>query len=132
LILGRENPWAPVYDPARVRAKSLGEYVKDAAQMASQYAAWITPGEVESAEDIAPGEGAIIRRGLHKVAVHRTQEGQVIQCSAVCPHLDCVVAWNSAEQTWDCPCHGSRFTAEGKVFNGPANSDLKRLDSEEN
>ena len=62
--------------------------------------------------------------GVGKVAVYRDEGGNVHKRSAVCPHLGCVVAWNSSEQTWDCPCHGSRFSAEGRVYQGPANSDL--------
>jgi Rieske Fe-S protein len=65
-----------------------------------------------------------IREGLKKVAVYRDEQGQCHRFSAVCPHLGCVVAWNSLEKTWDCPCHGSRFTSLGRVVNGPANTDL--------
>jgi Rieske Fe-S protein len=84
----------------------------------------VTPGEVSSADEVPPGEGAILRRGLHKVAVFRDPSGRVVERSAVCPHLGCIVDWNTAEKSWDCPCHGSRFTAEGRVVNGPALSDL--------
>ena len=73
------------------------------------------------------GEGAVMRRGLSKVAVYRDEGGKLHECSAVCPHLGCIVDWNGAEKTWDCPCHGSRFDARGKVINGPANTDLKPL-----
>jgi Rieske Fe-S protein len=69
----------------------------------------------------------VIRRGLAKVAVYRDRSGNLHQRSAVCPHLGCVVAWNQAERSWDCPCHGSRFNCVGKVINGPANRDLARV-----
>jgi Rieske Fe-S protein len=65
-----------------------------------------------------------LRRGLSKVAVYRDDEGRAHELSAVCPHLGCIVRWNQAEHTWDCPCHGSRFDKLGKVINGPANIDL--------
>jgi glycine/D-amino acid oxidase-like deaminating enzyme/nitrite reductase/ring-hydroxylating ferredoxin subunit len=129
LILGRENPWVDVYDPSRkaTSLSSLKEFVKENLNVAMQYTALVTPGEVNSADDIAAGEGAILRRGLKKVAVYRSPEGKLCEMSAVCPHLACVVQWNATEKTWDCPCHGSRFGPEGDVRNGPANSDLEKL-----
>ena len=92
--------------------------------MARQYADWLTAGEVKSADDIAPDSGAVMRRGFHKIAVYRDAQGNLHERSAACPHLGCVVHWNGAEKTWDCPCHGSRFDCRGKVLNGPANQDL--------
>jgi Rieske Fe-S protein len=65
-----------------------------------------------------------MRRGLSKVAVYRDEQGTAHQYSAMCPHLGCIVAWNEAEHTWDCPCHGSRFDRFGRVENGPANASL--------
>ncbi len=70
----------------------------------------------------------MIRRGVHKVAAYRDERGVLHERSAVCTHLRCIVAWNSAEATFDCPCHGSRFDAYGKVVNGPAISDLEPVD----
>ena len=83
-----------------------------------------------SANDIPRGEGHVIRQGLHKIAVYRADDGTIHQCSAVCTHLKCIVEWNSAEKSWDCPCHGSRFDPYGKVLNGPAISDLSSVESE--
>ena len=91
----------------------------------------VGPGEVGSAEAVPVGSGAVIRRGLHKVAVHRDEQGQLHELTATCPHLGCIVAWNDADKTWDCPCHGSRFDRIGKVLNGPANQDLARVDDHE-
>jgi Rieske Fe-S protein len=92
--------------------------------VARQYADWLTRGEVRSAAEIAPESGAIMRRGLHKIAVYRDASGVVTERSAACPHLGCIVHWNAAGKTWDCPCHGSRFDPHGHVLNGPANRDL--------
>jgi Rieske Fe-S protein len=90
-----------------------------------QYADWITAGELEDEKEIAPGAGAVLRRGKRKVAVYRDESGELHECSAVCPHLGCIVNWNPVEKSWDCPCHGSRFNAYGGVINGPAISDLE-------
>ena len=124
LILGRTNPWAKLYSPARVPVKAAGEFAREDLNMAAQYADWLTPGDVKSANDIAGDSGAIVRRGLEKLAVYRDENGALHERLAACPHLGCIVQWNPGEKTWDCPCHGSRFDAKGHVINGPANQDL--------
>lgn len=123
-ILGRPNPWTALYDPSRKRIGAVREYVTENLNVARQYGDWLTTGDVQSVKDIAHDSGAIMRRGLHKVAVYRDVEGGLHTCSATCPHLGCIVQWNQSEKTWDCPCHGSRFDQYGKVMNGPANRDL--------
>jgi Rieske Fe-S protein len=79
---------------------------------------------VSSPSEIAADSGAVMRRGLKKIAVYKDARGELHERSAVCPHLGCIVQWNDSEKTWDCPCHGSRFDHHGKVINGPANRDL--------
>jgi Rieske Fe-S protein len=128
LILGREHPWATLYDPSRETLGAAGEFARENLNVARQYGDWLTGGDVGSAEEIRPGTGAVVRRGLTKVAAYRDEQGALHECSAVCPHLGCIVAWNDAEKTWDCPCHGSRFDRLGKVMSGPANRDLVRID----
>jgi glycine/D-amino acid oxidase-like deaminating enzyme/nitrite reductase/ring-hydroxylating ferredoxin subunit len=129
LIMDRSSPWAELYDPSRKTLRSLFTYVGENINVARQYVSdYVTGGEVDSPDKVAPGEGAIIRRGLTKMAVYRDEQGSLHQRSAFCRHLGCIVQWNSLEKTWDCPCHGSRFDRYGEVINGPANSPLKRLD----
>jgi glycine/D-amino acid oxidase-like deaminating enzyme/nitrite reductase/ring-hydroxylating ferredoxin subunit len=120
LILGRPNQWEQLYDPARKSMRSVPEYVKENVNVARQYADHVTPGEVSSEDEIRPGHGAIIRQGRTKLAVYRDENGTLHRRTAVCPHLGCIVHWNSLEQSWDCPCHGSRFGVDGHVMNGPA------------
>jgi Rieske Fe-S protein len=84
-----------------------------------------TNADVESLDDLKPGDGGIFASDEGKLAVYRDDRGGLHALSPVCTHLACDVAWNAAEKTWDCPCHGSRFSAEGKVINGPAVSDLE-------
>jgi nitrite reductase/ring-hydroxylating ferredoxin subunit len=124
LILGRDNAWAGLYDPARKPLGAVLDFARENLNVAGRYADWLTPGELRSADEIAPGSGAVIRSGLTKIAVYRDAAGELHECSAVCPHLGCIVAWNDSEQTWDCPCHGSRFDALGQVIQGPANRNL--------
>jgi glycine/D-amino acid oxidase-like deaminating enzyme/nitrite reductase/ring-hydroxylating ferredoxin subunit len=121
LVAGRDNPWAALYDPSRISLRAGLEWSKENLNVAAQYADLVTGGEVESAAEVAPGSGAVMRRGLTKVAVYRDEGGAVHELSAVCTHLGCVVNWNDKEKSWDCPCHGSRFNPEdGHVLNGPA------------
>lgn len=131
-IAGIENPWAEVYEPSR-KPKSLSavaNYVSESANVAAQYLDWIRPGDASSAETLSAGEGMVLRRGLKKLAVYCDNAGKLHEFSATCPHLGGVVAWNRAEKTWDCPCHGSRFDSLGRVLNGPAVSDLRSADDD--
>ncbi len=124
LIMQRENPWAELYEPSRKSGAAAKEFIKQSANVAGEYAELLTPGEVDSIEEIEKGEGSVIRSGLMKHAVYRDGDGVTHSVSAVCRHLGCIVAWNSSEKTWDCPCHGSRYDRFGVVIEGPANTDL--------
>jgi Rieske Fe-S protein len=84
--------------------------------------------ESTSISALAKGEGAIVQIGDAKVAAYRDDRAVVHTLSPVCTHFRCIVEWNSAEKTWDCPCHGSRFDYKGKVIRGPAGRDLARQD----
>jgi glycine/D-amino acid oxidase-like deaminating enzyme/nitrite reductase/ring-hydroxylating ferredoxin subunit len=121
MIAGRKNPWSDVYRPNRkaVKPKSVGTYVKDAAGAATRLIAHILPGEAEL-DDIGRDDGAIITLGGKKVAAYRDARGRVSTVSASCTHVGCVVAWNSFEKCWDCPCHGSQFAATGEALQAPA------------
>ena len=120
IILGKENPWRKLYDPSRKTLRAAGEFLRENLNVAAQYSDWAKPGEVGSYDEIEPGSGAVVRRGATKIAVFKDEHGAIHERSAVCTHLYCIVNWNSAEHTWDCPCHGSRFDAFGNVVNGPA------------
>jgi Rieske Fe-S protein len=130
LIAGRDNPWAHLYDPARktLKPRILADYIAENANVAAQFRDYITRGSAKSVDDIQVGQGAVLRDGIKKIATYRDETGKVHAFSAVCPHLGCVVRWNTCEKTWDCPCHGSRFDALGVVVNGPAISDLERVE----
>ena len=124
LLQGRNNAWEDLYSPSRITLRAFTEYAGENINVAEQFADYVTAGEINSVNELKPGCGAIMREGLSKLAVYRDEGGVVHRYSAVCPHLGCVVAWNSTEKTWDCPCHGSKYRADGRVYQGPANSDL--------
>jgi glycine/D-amino acid oxidase-like deaminating enzyme/nitrite reductase/ring-hydroxylating ferredoxin subunit len=127
LIMGRDNPWASIYDPARKVKHGISDFVTEQANTLAQYGEWVTGGEVESVQEIAAGQGAIVRDGTGKLAVYRDEQGALHAVSAKCTHLGCVVHWNSAERSWDCPCHGSRFDVDGEVLHGPAPTSLEAV-----
>jgi glycine/D-amino acid oxidase-like deaminating enzyme/nitrite reductase/ring-hydroxylating ferredoxin subunit len=131
LIAGRENEWEKLYEPSRKTLRAFPKFAKENLNVAAQFVDLVTPGDVDSVNEIKPGSGAIIRRGAFKVAAYRDEAGQVHERSAICRHLGCVVDWNSLEKTWDCPCHGSRYDALGQVIQGPANADLPEVGIEE-
>jgi glycine/D-amino acid oxidase-like deaminating enzyme/nitrite reductase/ring-hydroxylating ferredoxin subunit len=125
LVEGFSNPLERVYDPYRVRLRALGEFVRETANVvAQQIGGWISGSDLRSEGAIPRDSGAVMRRGLAKVAVYRDPSGVLHERSAVCPHLGCVVGWNPAERSWDCPCHGSRFAPTGEVLHGPATRGL--------
>lgn len=131
LITGMTNPWADLYDPARVPVKTAMEYVHENVNTAMQYARYAKPSEVDSLKELAGGDGAIMHHLGQPYAVYRRQNcAETSQCSAVCPHLGALVQWNDVEKSWDCPAHGSRFKATGEVINGPASSGLKPIDDD--
>jgi glycine/D-amino acid oxidase-like deaminating enzyme/nitrite reductase/ring-hydroxylating ferredoxin subunit len=127
LICGRDQPWAELYSPGRkLRALRTRAFVRENVNVALHFAQRLLPGQ--RGEHAVPlGEGRVIRRGGRHVALFVAPDGTRHECSATCPHLGCVVAWNGAERSWDCPCHGSRFDAYGKVMTGPAARDLQPL-----
>lgn len=127
LIMGRDNPWESVYAPSRKAVHGIAEFFKEQANTIAQYRRHLGGGEVGSAQEIPAGEGAILQEGGSKLAVYRDDEGGLHVVSATCTHLGCVVAWNSAEKSWDCPCHASRFDVDGDVLHGPALKPLQAV-----
>jgi glycine/D-amino acid oxidase-like deaminating enzyme/nitrite reductase/ring-hydroxylating ferredoxin subunit len=129
LIAGRKNPWTELYDPTRKTLKPavVADYIAENANVVAQFRDYVTPGESASANKIKSGEGAVLREGVKKIAAFRDGAGTLHKFSAICPHLKCIVRWDGAEKTWDCPCHGSRFDSLGRVLNGPSITDLEPI-----
>ena len=127
-VSGRTNPYSELFDATRVKPiASAYDYVaENLAFPAHLVKDRLTNTNADGTlpEDLRPGEGGILAGPGGKTAVCRDRAGTLHAVSPVCTHLGCDVAWNRAEQSWDCPCHGSRFSPEGRVINGPAVSDL--------
>ncbi|HEX6159654.1 MAG TPA: FAD-dependent oxidoreductase [Thermoanaerobaculia bacterium] len=132
LITGVENPLAALVDPMRVHVRgSVREFLAQNLGFAAQVVSdRLTAHDVESTDpfDVKSGEGKIVAVDGRKVACYRDEAGTLHAVSPVCTHMRCDVAFNAAERTWDCPCHGSRFTPDGEVLNGPAKLPLEKID----
>ncbi len=128
IVAGRPNEGAETFDPRRLPPISgAAQLLKHNAESGVHFFA-DRARRGASVDDLAPGEGAIVGDGIGQKAVHRDDEGVLHAVSARCTHLGCIVRWNGAERTWDCPCHGSRFEASGEVANGPATKPLESRD----
>jgi glycine/D-amino acid oxidase-like deaminating enzyme/nitrite reductase/ring-hydroxylating ferredoxin subunit len=128
LLLGRENPWAALFDPNRLTPRaSAKRLVRENAEAAVRFLGdRLTHRGARPIEDLRPGEGAIVRHDGETVAAYRDAHGTLTAVSPTCTHLGCHVKWNDAERSWDCPCHGSRFAPDGEVLEGPAVHRLER------
>jgi glycine/D-amino acid oxidase-like deaminating enzyme/nitrite reductase/ring-hydroxylating ferredoxin subunit len=125
-ILGRSNPWTELFEPSRkALTRGLWDYVKENVDYPYYMIRDRFAGpDAQSLRAVKRGQGRVIERQGAKVAAYRDQEGQVTLRSAICTHMGCTVGWNTAERTWDCPCHGSRFKQTGEVISGPAEAPL--------
>lgn len=125
LIQGHEHPWTELYEPRRKpRRRSLPTFVGENANVAVHFAQGLLQPSAAHRALPARGSGDVVRSGVQPVARYVSRSGAVHECSAICPHLGCIVQWNAAEESWDCPCHGSRFDPYGRVLTGPALRDL--------
>jgi glycine/D-amino acid oxidase-like deaminating enzyme/nitrite reductase/ring-hydroxylating ferredoxin subunit len=125
LILGKENSWARTFSPLRLHPLAGGsDFIKENANSGYHFVADRILRRA-SEKGLSPGQGAVVGSGLGQRAVYRDESGRLHSLSARCSHLGCIVGFNPAERTWDCPCHGSRFALDGTVIEGPAVRGLK-------
>lgn len=124
LILGRPNQWQELYAPTRLRVGSLWQFMREGMELTWEYFSGWFLRSGPSVEQLKPKQGTVIKQGKKRLAVYKDEHGNIHTRSAVCPHMKCIINWNTGEQTWDCPCHGSRFDAQGKILNAPTNGQL--------
>lgn len=131
-ILGNENPYFDLFNPSRFPSGiATISFIKNNFNVAREFIAGYLPSIFFlKVKNLKNGEGKIIQKGFRKVAVYKDEKGLVHYLSPTCTHLKCIVCWNTAEKSWDCPCHGSRFSKEGKLIHGPATKDLQSLNEE--
>jgi Rieske Fe-S protein len=127
LVTGKPNDLAERFSPHRLSLKSLPELVKKNAEVAVEFVGdRVLPADATSSENLPRDHAHVIRDGLGKTGVYRDDNGQLHAVSMRCTHLGCLVRFNAAERSWDCPCHGSRFDVDGEVLEGPATKPLPR------
>ncbi len=127
-ILQKENKYSNLFSPNRLKPlASAASFIGENAVTVGNFVFERLKGHGTELELIKPGDGKIVELDGHKAAVSRTEGGELISLSAVCPHAKCIVHWNNAEKSWDCPCHGSRFNCKGELLEGPALEGLNSL-----
>lgn len=128
LILKKENPWAKLYSPSRpITLTAIGKLIVENADVAKH----LISGKLEALSkdiDLKNGEAQAVNIDGQRIGAFRDDEGKLHMIDTTCTHMGCEVQWNEAERSWDCPCHGSRFTYEGDIIEGPALNPLKHLD----
>jgi glycine/D-amino acid oxidase-like deaminating enzyme/nitrite reductase/ring-hydroxylating ferredoxin subunit len=130
-IVGRPNPWAEVFDSTRLpQLGAAPRLVKENANIGLRWFSDRLPGRARSIAELEAGEGDVVSVDGKRAAVYKEDDGTLVSLSPVCTHLGCIVGWNTAEKTWDCPCHGSRFDRHGRVIQGPAVQNLPRKNVE--
>lgn len=129
-VTDRKNPWQSLFDVRRTKVVGgTWDYVKENMDAPWQFLkGFVQSPDAKSVDEVGAGEGRIVKLEQGRCAVHRTENGELKICSAICTHMGCVVRWNGAERTWDCPCHGSRFGTDGHVIAGPAEKGLERVE----
>jgi glycine/D-amino acid oxidase-like deaminating enzyme/nitrite reductase/ring-hydroxylating ferredoxin subunit len=128
-VRGIANPFSHLYDATRIKPLAAAkEFVRENVDYPTHLVADRLRRHRHPAANLAPGEGAVLTLGGERLAVYRNPAGELHALSPVCTHLGCLVNWNTAEKSWDCPCHGSRFDPAGRVLNGPAVAALEARD----
>lgn len=119
-ILERPNANASLYRPTRLKLGSVGKTIEHNAHVVRSLVSDRLKTWPEEIDQLPPGQGCVTGSGMSKTAVFKNEAGELSMYSAVCPHMKCIVRWNDAERSFDCPCHGSRFATDGSVIAGPA------------
>lgn len=128
LILGRDNPYVDLYDATRATPFLTPQALRQGISLANHWVGdRLTKFDTSSFSELSPDEGKLVEIDDKKIAAYRDEDGTVHAVSAICSHLGCIVSWNSGEKSWDCACHGSRFSYEGQILHGPAVHNLEQV-----
>jgi glycine/D-amino acid oxidase-like deaminating enzyme/nitrite reductase/ring-hydroxylating ferredoxin subunit len=130
MLLNGNSTYMELFDPNRIKmVAGFSNFVKEAADVVSKLASsLVPPGAIKDLEELPAGVGKLLKYKGDKMAAYKDQQGNIYAVHPACTHIKCEVAWNSSEKSWDCPCHGSRFSITGEVLTGPARKDLGKYD----
>ncbi len=129
MILNEESPYIKLFDPNRIKpVAGFTTFLKhNVGVLKNFFGKWFDKEKLEQFADLAPGEAKVTKYDGEKIALYKDEHGELHAVNPICTHMKCSVTWNNAEQSWDCPCHGSRFSFEGKMLTGPADHDLEKI-----
>lgn len=133
MICGVKNEFEHLFNPNRVKpVAGFSKFVKEGADVVSHLIGrFFSKEKLDALAELAPGEAKVVKYEGHRVALYKDEDGQIHAVNPACTHIKCTVGWNTAEKSWDCPCHGARFSYDGTVLNGPAIGDLEMIRIEE-
>jgi glycine/D-amino acid oxidase-like deaminating enzyme/nitrite reductase/ring-hydroxylating ferredoxin subunit len=133
LILKGASEYADLFRPGRIKpVAGFMDFVKENADVVAQFVGKrLGAGTIDELADIALGEGRLVKYEGSRIAVYKDETGKIYALNPVCTHAKCVVDWNSAEKSWDCPCHGARYDLNGQVLTGPARKGLEKIEVED-
>jgi glycine/D-amino acid oxidase-like deaminating enzyme/nitrite reductase/ring-hydroxylating ferredoxin subunit len=129
LLLQSSDKYVKLFDPNRLKpVAGFSNFVRENADVVKKWVGKFLPADkLEELADLAPGEGRVVRLEGETIALYKSDKGDLKALGPTCPHMGCHVAWNSAEKTWDCPCHGARYAIDGTVITAPAAHDLEQI-----
>jgi glycine/D-amino acid oxidase-like deaminating enzyme/nitrite reductase/ring-hydroxylating ferredoxin subunit len=129
-ILTNESKYNGLFSPARIKpVAGFAEFVRHNTDVVSQFVGkWFATERLEEFSSLAPDEGKVVKLNNETMALYKDEHGSLHAVNPACTHMKCSVAWNAAEKSWDCPCHGARYSVEGEVLNGPADTNLELIE----
>ena len=130
IIINGESEYTELFDPNRIKmVAGFSNFVKENADVVKEFfSKRIAQTKIKELSELAAGEARLVKYEGDSIAMYRDETGKVHAINPVCPHAKCVVGWNSAEKSWDCPCHGSRFSVDGELLTGPSRSNLEKIE----
>ena len=130
MIVTGTSEYEKLFDPNRIKPMAgFKKFVKENVDVVGQFVGkWFAVSDMENLAELSPGEAKLVKYEGEKIALYKDEKGAIHAVNPTCPHVKCAVAWNTAEKSWDCPCHGSRFSADGELWTGPSRSDLEKIE----
>lgn len=130
MILDAKTDYEELFRPSRLKPfAGFSEFVKHNADVVRQFVGgWLGMDKLHQATDLAYNDAMVVRFEGESLALYKDESGVLHAVDPACTHVKCSVAWNAAEKSWDCPCHGARFSVDGEVLNGPASRDLEKVE----
>jgi glycine/D-amino acid oxidase-like deaminating enzyme/nitrite reductase/ring-hydroxylating ferredoxin subunit len=130
LLVKGESKYEKLFDPNRIKPiAGFTNFVKEAADVVGEFfGKWFSTSKIKELADVAQGEARVVKYEGHSIALFKDESGKLHAVNPACTHINCVVGWNTAERTWDCPCHGSRFSMDGEMLTAPARKDLEKIE----